>query len=49
MLTISELLADPHKPNPRCLLIPGGGAQHTLPEAPRHVERGKRQGRLGFE
>jgi len=36
MLTIEELLADPHRPNPRCLQIPGGSAQHTLPEAPKH-------------
>ena len=47
VLTIEELLADPSKPNPRCLMIPGGVSdQHTLPEAPRHIGHSTRQGRL---
>jgi len=43
ILTIDELLADPHKPNPRCLLVPGGAAQHTLPEPKKHRRKGHRQ------
>ena len=46
ILTIEELLADPHKPNPRCLQIPGGAAQHTLPEAPKHKGRKTKQTKL---
>ena len=43
ILTIDELLADPHKPNPRCLLVPGGAAQHTLPEPKKHRRKGHKQ------
>ena len=46
ILTIEELLADPHRPNPRCLQIPGGSAQHTLPEAPKHKAKTAKQGKL---
>jgi DNA modification methylase len=47
VLTIEELLADPHRPNPRCLQVPGGtSAQHTLPEAPLHTGGTTRQGKL---
>ena len=46
ILTIEELLADPHRPNPRCLQIPGGSAQHTLPEAPKHKPKTAKQGKL---
>lgn len=42
ILTVKELLADPHRPNPRCLEVPGGGASHTLPEAPKHKTKGKK-------
>ncbi|HUS47046.1 MAG TPA: hypothetical protein VM098_02920 [Phycisphaerae bacterium] len=38
--------ADPQSPNPRCLQIPGGTAQHTLPEAPRHRGRRDKQAKL---
>jgi DNA modification methylase len=50
ILTLGELLADPHRPNPRCLQIPGGaaGANITLPEAPRHKRRGTIEKDLGF-
>jgi len=42
ILTIEELLRDPHRPNPRCLQIPGGagGPGVTLPEAPKHRRKG---------
>jgi len=49
ILTIDELLADPHRPNPRCLLIPAGVDQHTLPEPPRHKTARSRQNSLGFD
>ena len=50
ILTIAELLADPHRPNPGCLRVPGGVVgQHTLPEAPRHTGREHRQKPLDFE
>ena len=49
VLTIAELLADPNKPNPRCLRIPGGIGEHTLPEAPRHRAGPAPQGKLGLE
>jgi len=48
ILTIEELLADPHRPNPRCLRIPGGTAQHTLPVAPPHTGPRAKQGKLDF-
>jgi hypothetical protein len=48
ILTIEELLADPYRPNPRCLSIPGGASsQHTLPEAPKHKGKGSKQ--MGLE
>ncbi len=45
ILTIEELLADPQRPNPRCLQIPGGvtGPSHTLPVAPKHKQKRGRQ------
>jgi site-specific DNA-methyltransferase (adenine-specific) len=49
ILTIAELLGDPHRPHPRCLQMPDRTAQHTLPDAPRHAPQPKRQGRLEFE
>lgn len=50
ILTIEELLKDPHRPNPRRLQIPGGAsAQHTLPTAPRHKGGRTRQGNLGLD
>jgi len=48
ILTIADLLADPYRPNPRCLLIPGGPTQHTLPEPPKHKAKGADQGALPF-
>jgi DNA modification methylase len=49
ILTIEELLKDPHRPNPRSLGIPGGTEQHTLPEPPRHKTARSRQRSLGFQ
>lgn len=49
ILTIAELLADPHRPHPRCLQMPDRLTQHTLPDAPRHTSRAAGQGQLGFE
>lgn len=51
ILTIEELLKDPHKPNPGCLQIPGGGGgpSITLPKAARHKRKGARQKTLDFE
>jgi len=46
ILTIEELLKDPHKPNPSCLQIPGGAAQHTLPEAAKHKTKTVKQEKL---
>ena len=46
ILTIEELLADPHRPNPACLQIPGGASQHTLPDAPKHKGKKTKQGAL---
>jgi len=48
ILTVEDLLKDPHRPNPRCLLVPGGTEQHTLPEPPRHKTARSRQHSLGF-
>ena len=50
ILSIEELLKDPYRPNPRCLLVPGGvsGPSATLAEAPKHRSRA-RQGKLGFD
>ena len=50
ILTIEELLADPHRPNPRCLQIPGGagGPSVTLPEAPKHKPKRVRQKDIEF-
>jgi DNA modification methylase len=41
VLTIEELLKDPHRPNPRCLQVPGGaaGVNVTLPKAPKHKRK----------
>jgi len=41
IVTIEELLKDPHRPNPRCLQIPGGaaGVNVTLPVAPKHKQK----------
>jgi len=46
ILTIKELLADPYRPNPRCLRVPGGASQHTLPEAPKHRGPRTKQGKM---
>jgi DNA modification methylase len=46
ILTVAELLKDPHRPNPRCLQVPGGTAQHTLPEAPKHKGAQRKQEKL---
>jgi len=48
ILTIDELLNDPHKPNPRCLQIPGGTTGHTLPDVDKHKGAGPRQKGLDF-
>jgi len=51
ILTIEEILKDPHRPNPRCLQIPGGAASPnvTLPQAPRHKSKRVRQQDMDFE
>ena len=46
VLTIQQLLRDPHRPNPACLQVPGGSAQHTLPEAPKHRGNSAKQAKL---
>jgi DNA modification methylase len=46
VLTIQELLADPYRPNPRCLRVPAGYTQHTLAEAPKHRPGGAKNGKL---
>jgi len=46
--TIADLLADPYKPNPRCLSVPGGTTQHTRPEPPKHRGKAADQGSLPF-
>jgi len=48
VLTIADLLADPYKPNPRCLRVPGGTTQHTLPNPPKHKGKADNQGALPF-
>jgi len=48
ILTIEHLLADSYRPNPRCLRIPGGTTQHTLPEPPKHKPKSPDQGALPF-
>jgi hypothetical protein len=50
ILTIDEVLRDPHLPNPRCLEIPGGAAGPgiTLPEAEKHKARRVRGQDLPF-
>jgi site-specific DNA-methyltransferase (adenine-specific) len=50
ILTVESVLKDPHRPNPRCLQIPGGagGPNITLPEAPKHKRKGHRQRDLEF-
>ena len=47
ILTIADLLADPYRPNPRCLMVPGGlSGQHTLPEPPKHKNKSANQSKL---
>ena len=47
ILTITDLLADPYRPNPRCLMVPGGlSGQHTLPEPPKHKGKAANQNKL---
>jgi len=47
ILTITDLLADPYRPNPRCLMVPGGlSGQHTLPEPPKHKNKSANQSKL---
>ena len=47
ILTIADLLADPYRPNPRCLMVPGGlTGQHTLPEPPKHRRKSAPQSKL---
>jgi len=48
ILTVEELLADPQRPNPRCLRMPGGysGPSHTFPNPARHKQKRDRQGKL---
>jgi site-specific DNA-methyltransferase (adenine-specific) len=50
ILTISELIGDPQRPNPRCLQIPGGASapNPTLPEPPKHRRKGAKQKALDF-
>jgi hypothetical protein len=51
VLMIEELLRDPHRPNPRCLQVPGGagGPSVTLPQAPKHKAKRVRQNPIEFE
>jgi len=49
IVTVAELLADPYRPNPRCLHVPGGWTEHTLPQAPKHKAPRGRQRKLGLE
>ncbi|MBN2583309.1 MAG: restriction endonuclease [Planctomycetes bacterium] len=51
ILTVEQLLADPHRPNPSCLQIPGGpgGPNVTLPEAPKHRRKGTHQHAMDFD
>ncbi|MBN1554336.1 MAG: restriction endonuclease [Phycisphaerae bacterium] len=47
ILTVEELIQDPHCPNPSCLQLPrSGGTQHTLPEAPKHRKKTHKQAKL---
>lgn len=46
ILTIEELLKDPYRPNPRCLAIPGGATQHTLPAPAKHKAKRGKQGKM---
>ncbi|MCE5277112.1 MAG: DNA methyltransferase [Planctomycetaceae bacterium] len=47
ILTIEELMKDPHLPNPAILQVPGGAAaQHTLQQPQQHKGRGAKQGGL---
>ncbi len=46
ILTVEELLADPYRPNPRCLAIPGGATQHTLPAPAKHKAKRTRQNKM---
>ena len=51
ILTVAELLADPKRPNPSCLQIPGGagGPSATLPQAPRHKRKRYRQDAMNLD
>jgi hypothetical protein len=51
ILTVAELLADPKRPNPSCLQIPGGagGPSATLPQAPRHKRKRYRQDAMDLD
>ena len=51
ILTVGELLADPKRPNPSCLQIPGGagGPSATLPQAPKHKRKCYRQDAMNLD
>jgi site-specific DNA-methyltransferase (adenine-specific) len=51
ILTVAELLADPKRPNPSCLQIPGGagGPSATLPAAPKHKRKRYRQDAMDLD
>ena len=46
ILTVEQLLADPHRPNPNCLLVPGGADQHTLPAPQQYKDKQADQKKL---
>ena len=46
ILTIKELLDDSRRPNPRCLLVPGGPTEHTLPKPQQHKGKRAKQEKL---
>lgn len=51
ILTVAQLLADPKRPNPSCLQIPGGAAapSPTLPSAPKHKRKRYRQDAMDLD
>jgi len=51
ILTIEQLLKDPHRPNPACLQLPGGagGPSITMPQAPKHRRKTARQTTIDFD